>query len=342
MARISSILGILRALRQAGWRDFRSIGSIAGQNLFIFLIAVALQPESAGFFFLILLVVLIFPLSADPMQKIPLDRRATWPLLPWEWRSIRLASLTLSPISWVAAVLILAKVSRTGGLLLLPAGAVLQLLNSLVKRSLQRLPKANWLYWIPAPPGIIGAIMRLQWRGILRTLDPYVALVLALSTTLFSLFTKLDPAAPRIMSLVVTLALSTQTQVLLGMDGAGAERYRQLPIRGWQLLLAKDLAFLALLALLVLPLDPFSGLTAGLIALTLGHHRSVMQILPQTPWRFTSGVLFPDGLLQTVLLFAGGNVVREQGLWLVALCLSAWLASLLIYGWQWDRHHAAD
>ena len=51
------------------------------------------------------------------------------------------------------------------------------------------------------------------------------------------------------MALVVALALSTHTQVLLGIDGHGAERYSLMPLRGWRILLAKDLAFLAILAL---------------------------------------------------------------------------------------------
>ena len=342
MARTGSITGILKALRQASWRDFRSLGSVGGQNFFLFLLLVALQPESAQFFFLILALILLFPLSADPMQKIPADRRATWPLRKWEWGAIRLGSLALSPISWAAALLIGSRTNWSAGVLLLGSAIVLQLLSLLVKSSLKRLPEANWFYWIPAPPGVIGSLMRLQWREMLRTLDPYVALLLVICTELFRLSGKpLESAALRIMSLVVALAISTQTQVLFGIDGSGAERYRQLPIRGWQILLAKDLAFLVLLGLLVLPLDLVSGLTAGVVALAIGHHRSVMNVTPQAQWRFTSGVIFPDGVIQSVLLFAAGNVVREQGLWLAALCVFAWLASLLFYGWQWDRNRFA-
>jgi hypothetical protein len=50
-----------------------------------------------------------------------------------------------------------------------------------------------------------------------------------------------------------------------------------------------------------------------------------------------SGALLPDGVIQSVVLFAAGLAVKTEGLWLVGLCLLAWLASLLFYGWQWDR-----
>jgi hypothetical protein len=303
-----------------------------------FLVPVALQPESAEFFFLILIVVLLFPLSTDPMQKIPADRRSTWPLAGWEWGSIRVTSLALSPISWIAAALILTRVNWRVSLLFVCAAVALQPISYLVKRAFARLPRTNLLHWIPTLPGMTGAIMRLQWREMLCTLDPYVAFVLAVCSLLYSLSGKpIDSAMPRIMSLIVALALSTQTQVLFGLDGTGVTRYRMFPLRGWQILLAKDLAFLVLLGVLVLPLDFLSGLFAGIAALTVGHYRSVLKIVPQTPWRFTSGMLFPDGVIQIAVIFGAGNNLKDHLQWLPALGLSGWLASLFFYGWQWDR-----
>ncbi|HEY1945998.1 MAG TPA: hypothetical protein VGG97_03260 [Bryobacteraceae bacterium] len=343
MARLTSVLGVLKAVARASWRDFRSFQSIAGQNLFLFLIFVALQPESAEFFFVILALVLLVPLSADPMQKIPADRRLTWPLLKWEWAVIRLASLGLSPIAWIAALLILTRADSSTNVLFVGTAIALQPITYLVKRTFVKVPKTNALHWIPAPPGITGGIMRLQWREMLRTLDPYIALVLVACIELYRTSGKpLDPTAPRIMALVIVIAMSTQTQVLFGLDGSGVARYRQFPIRGWRILLAKDLAFLALLGLLVLPLDFVSGTIAGIAALTIGHHRSVFKTVPQAQWRFTSGMLFPDGVIQIAVIFGAGNNVREQGVWLPALCISAWLASLLFYGWQWDRSNQVD
>ncbi|MEO8098587.1 MAG: hypothetical protein ABI811_12865 [Acidobacteriota bacterium] len=300
---------------------------------------VALQPSSAAFFGMILTAVLLFPLSTDPMQAIPEDRRSTWPIRDWEWAAVRIGSLLLSPVAWIGILLVL-RVGWQAGAIALAGGAAAQGLAILAKR----MPgfSGAWLRFVPAPPGAIGAIMRLQWRGMLRTLDPYVALVLSGATTAYMLWGgPLDAEAPHIMALVVALALSTHTQVLLGIDGRGAERYLQMPIRGWRILLAKDLAFLAMVALVVVPLDFAAGVIGAMAALALGHHQSVMKQVAQVPWRFTAGALFPVGVIQTIALFAVGNSVRSVGWPIVAGCVAAWMISLWAYGWVWDRRRVS-
>ena len=62
-----------------------------------------------------------------------------------------------------------------------------------------------------------------------------------------------------------------------------------------------------------------------------------MKPMPQVRWRFTSGALFFQGVLQTIALFAVGSVVRTEGLPLATLCLVAWSGSVVFYGWQWER-----
>ena len=97
MVGIARVIALLRALALISWRDVRSLGSIAGQNIFIFILLVALQPESAFFFLLLLLVILLFPLSSDPMEKIPVERRVAWPVARWEWGVIRFVSVGVEP-----------------------------------------------------------------------------------------------------------------------------------------------------------------------------------------------------------------------------------------------------
>lgn len=335
-------LALLGALGRASWRDVRSFGSLAGQNFFMFVLLVAYQQaESAEFFFVILVAVILIPLSADALDKIPQERRLTWPLSRAEWAIVRAGSLVLNPIAWLVLVVLL-KTGWRMGLLAAVCAAILQALTFGGARFARRWP-ISLLPWIPAPPGTIGAIMRLQWRGMLRTLDPYAALVLLAVTEIYKAFGKpVDPHAWQIISLVITLAMSTQTQVLFAVDGAGAERYRQVPLKGWQILLAKDLAFLSLTAAFVLPLDFVSGFAGAIAVLSIGHHRSVLKIVPQQPWRFTSGALLPDGLLQFVALFAIGLEIRNMPVPLATLCLIAWIASLLFYGWQWDCRRYSD
>ena len=48
-----------------------------------------------------------------------------------------------------------------------------------------------------------------------------------------------------VLSILIALALITYAQSLFGVDfGSGMTLYRLLPLRGWEILLAKDLAFL--------------------------------------------------------------------------------------------------
>jgi len=92
-----------------------------------------------------------------------------------------------------------------------------------------------------------------------------------------------------------------------------------------------------LLGLLVMPLDLLSGVMGGIAALAIGHRRSVLKPVRQSAWRFTSGALLPDGAIQVAVLFAVGKSARTLGPLFIGLCILAWLASLLFYGWQWDR-----
>jgi hypothetical protein len=328
------VIAILKSLALLSWRDIRSFGSIGGQNLFLFVAVVALQPESAEFFGLLLAAVLLFPLLTDPASKIPLERQLTWPLSRGEWSLIRAGSLLLSPLAWVALVILARAGWRMAGQVVL--GGLL--LSGLKYAATLAFRNVRFRVRLPTPPGATGALMLIQWREMLRTLDPYVAFALMAATTAYRISGKpLDPSALRIISLVVAVAISTETQVLFGLDGRGAERYRLFPLRGWRILLAKDLAFLLLLALLVMPLDFVCGMFGGMVALAIGHHRSVFQPLPQKPWRFTSGALFMDGVIQTIALFAAGSTVKTAGLPFMALCMAAWILSLFFYGWQWDR-----
>ena len=331
IARVSAILG---ALTKASWREVRSLGSIAGQNFFLFVLFVAMQPESAGFFLLLVLVVLLFPLSSDPMLKIPEERLASWPVTRREWGVVRAGTFLLSPISWLAAVL-LVRVGWRAAALMAGAGGVFYLAKVIFGSLAMK-----WTYRMPTLlPGLFGQIVRIQLREMLHTLDPYVAGVLMAATVLYRIFGKpLDPAAPRVMALVVALALSTIGQVLFGIDGrGGVDRYRLWPLRGWQILLAKDLAYIAMLSVLVGPLDFVSGLFGGLAALAIGHYQSVSKIVPQARWRFTSGALATSGLLQTLALFFVGFQVRTEGAPLAAACLLTWMGSVVFYGRQWDR-----
>jgi hypothetical protein len=146
-----------------------------------------------------------------------------------------------------------------------------------------------------------------------------------------------DPAAFTIIGLLVALAMSTCAQSLFGLDlDSGITRYHLMPVSGWEILLAKDMAFLAILLVLLLPLDPWPGMTFGLVALAFGHHSSVLAGLPQQRWRFASGNL-PFGAMQTAAGMAVGFVEHQRGLSVLALAAMGYLASVYYYGRRWER-----
>lgn len=334
---MAALRAILIALRRAMGRDLA--GSFKANNLLL----LGLLGRSAEALFVLLGFLLLFPLSSDPLAKIPPARLALWPLSGWQRLGLRLASLALSPVLWIGAVVLL-KTRRPGmalGFCVLAAGiqGALALGRSLVKHD------RHWdlLRGLPQFPGRIGGLIRKDLREMLSLLDPYAAAMLSIGAGAYRLFgAHPDPAAFSIVGLLVALAMSTCAQSLFGLDLVGSTmysgmtRYHLLAVRGWEVLLAKDVAFLAILLVLLLPLDPWPGLTFGLVALAFGHHSSVLLELPQRQWRFAGGRL-PFGALQTGAGMALGFEEHQRGFWVLLLAAISYLASVWYYGRRWER-----
>lgn len=136
---------------------------------------------------------------------------------------------------------------------------------------------------------------------------------------------------------MVALALSTYAQRMFGFDGpVGETRYRLLPVRGWQLLAAKDAAYLVVLTILTLPLGILPGLAFGLMALTVGRYTSLTSASAQQHWRFVGGDL-PIGALQ-VLAGAGAAFASLRfGLLTLGGCAAIYLISLAAGGRIWEK-----
>ncbi len=135
------------------------------------------------------------------------------------------------------------------------------------------------------------------------------------------------------MTVLVVLALSSYAQCLFGLDGRGGlSRYRLLPVRGWQILAAKDAAFLSIVIPLTLPLAPLAGTGAALIALAVGHESSVNQRREQVRWRFSSGAGVIYGLFQAAVMAMAGAGIFFNGAFVLAPCAVAWGVSLWWYG----------
>ncbi len=328
MARLAAIL---KALVRAFRRDWQSFGSLGANNLLF--VTVLLLQKAGTFIYLIVGLVMLAPMSADPLRKIPPSRLALWPLSSRERWLLRVLSPWINPISWgVAALGVLSLRGRISvGLVALAAGifAAGFALSSI------SLPRGVGMWRrVPHVPGPLNQLIRKNLRDILSTLDFYCALLMALSLAAYRLLgMPLPPEALLAMTLLIVLALSTYTQSLFGLDGeSGLERYRLLPLAGWQLLLAKDGAFLAASIVLTLPGAPLAGLGAALMVLAIGHAPSVDQPMPQLRWRFTTGSNLVYGLYQAGLMGVAGSAVYFRGAWLLILCAAIWAATVWWYG----------
>jgi hypothetical protein len=316
----SSVRPVLGALWRVVRRDFGTFASIKVNNFFLFaalLIYGALvsgvKPVASYPFLLLLGFLMLFPLAADPLSKIPRSRLGLWPLDRVQRALLRAVSLAFSPMLWLAILLILRTTRSAAALCLLGI--------PLVTHSLAR-PRWTPLRRVSAVPEMV----RNNLRQMLSVLDTWVAVLLAIGGMLARV--RHIPGAATGMAILVALALSTWTQCLFSLDDRGGiTRYRLLPLAGWRILLAKDAAFLALLLLLTLPLDPAAGLAFGLVALAVGRYPAIRLHLPVERWRFTSGRLL-FGILQAAL----GTAAAEHLAFGLPAAAAVYLISLWLGG----------
>ena len=192
---------------------------------------------------------------------------------------------------------------------------------------------------VPQFPGPLNQLVRKNLREILCTLDFYCALILSAAVLAYRIFASgLPPEAFMAMTVLVVGAMSSYAQCLFGLDGEGGlSRYRLLPVRGWQLLLAKDVAFLAVVILLTLPLAVLPGIGAALVALAVGHAPAVERPRPQTRWRFSTGGALGNGAIQLVALAMTASGIALTSAWFLAPAVAAWAVSVWWYGRDVER-----
>ncbi len=280
-----------------------------------------LPPWSAYPFLGLMATPLLFPLSSDPMEKIPAERLGLWPLGRRDRIVLRAVSVTLSPIFWLLAIYAV----KTG------TGVAALLVVVIAVAVTARVPQLKAARRVPMARGRWGGLVTAHVRGMLSVLDTWVAILLAVLGWVWRAMGSVrDPEALPILAMLIALTLSTQAQALFGLDyGPGETLLRILPLRGWEILVAKDVAWLGVLVVLVAPLDLGAGMTFGLAALATGHHASVGMRLAQKRWRFAGGRLWPVGLVQ--ILVSGGlgfaEMRRGSGALLAAgvlYCASVW------------------
>jgi hypothetical protein len=312
-------------------RDAKSMGSFTGNNLFSVSVLFLALADRGVFLSLNVLIglVLFFPLSTDPLRKVPPQRLTMWPISNRERWLLRIASPWLNPMTWMLAILVLHR-SVTMGLWALLAG--LFAIGFAV-------PSIPWVRgrgaWrrLPHFPGPLDQLIRKDLREMLSTLDFYCGLLLSAGALIFRLKGTLPRDALFPLTMLVTVTLSSYAQTLFGLDGPGGlTRYRLLPLPGWQILAAKDAAFLLVNLALCLPLAPLPGLAAALTALSIGHAASVTERREQTRWRFSTGVSFGAGIIQVLVmtLLAAATVYASP--FMLAPCIAIYIWSTWWYG----------
>jgi hypothetical protein len=140
------------------------------------------------------------------------------------------------------------------------------------------------------------------------------------------------------LTIVSMLAISTCALTLFGLEGpAGMLRYRLMPLRGWQILIAKDAAFLTIALILALPLSIPGAMAAAFIALAVGHKASIRTPRPQSRWRFQTGPSFGDALAQIIPMTSAGAAVVYSSKLILLPCIAAWAISTWYFGREIDR-----
>jgi hypothetical protein len=333
---VARIAAILKALAVASWRAQRSAGSAASNNFF--LMSVIFMQRNGTLLYVLVGLFVLFPLSADPLHRVPEERLGVLPLSQRERRWLRVLSPWVAPGSWIILAFGIAALRNVVAvdLLLLLTGLCAA---AFAVSFLPPAERGGALRFVPSLGGRWGQLVRNGLRQILETLDFYIALLLAAGGAIYR-FTAADvpDQMPEGVMLLVLLALSTHAQSLFGLDGPGGRvRYALLPLPGWQILAAKDAAFLLSAAVLTAPLNLIGGMAGALVALAFGHAPSVLNPRPQVRWRFASGAGLGNAVVQTMAMTGAGVLASREGWPALAGSAVLWLASLLWFGRVLER-----
>jgi hypothetical protein len=335
MNKLARPRAILKWLGRAAKRNRRSF-AFTGNNMHYTAIAslFMLDPAAAGILLLIMGVIVVLPLSSDPLRAIPRARMQIWPLENNERRLLRIVSPWLNPMTWIVVALLVWKHVSMGIVALAAGVVVVGFLTSALTSGGGVSP------WRQAPkfPGSLNHLIRKNLREMLSTLDFFCGALIATAALLWRIAGLLPPAAFVPLTLAAMLAISTCALTLFGLDGAaGMTRYRLMPLRGWQILLAKDAAYLTMAILIAAPLSIPCAIGAALVALAVGHRTSLLTPRAQSRWRFQTGPSFGDALGQILpMVAAGAAVVYSSPLFLLP-GIAAWAGSTWYFGREIDR-----
>ena len=339
MARIA---GVLAVIGRSAWRNLRSVGGFAGNNLVaVIVLLMAEEPldrpsSTAAFYFLIGLLYTI-PLANDLTLRIPPERFGLWPLSRIERGLIHAVNVALNPMLFIAVLF--ASLSRhpAVGAGLLAAGvagpfaAYAIRFAGHVARGAERF---SVFRVIPRFPGRFGGLVQNRLRGLLRMFDVYFAAALSFGGVCYRVFaSNPDPMATVVIGHLVLIAISTLAQAHLAFDAESEEaRMRLLPASRAAVVLAKDVAWLSIAAVLTVCYASLPIAAAAITALTAGHYTVGREPIEQRRGHFASGTLGPVGIAQIVAIVVAGIATLRFGIAAFALFAGAYGVSVLMAG----------
>ena len=285
-------------------RSQGSITSVTG-NIF-FPVTLYFMGTAGAFIYHLAALILLFPLSSDPMRKIPPERLDLWPLEPQQKRTLRWLTPWLNPISWALAALAIWGIGRSVSFGLVGALFMLVLAGFLAP-AIPSTSRISMHHWVPAFPGPFGILLRKDLRQIMVSLEFWMALLLSGTTAAYKLLVApLHPNADFMIGFLIVLAFASYSACLFGLDGeSGVTRYQLFPIRGWMVLTSKTFALLLVIGLLTCHLALLPSLAGILAVASVSQIAAVVERSPQTRWRFSSGPTLRLGFLQVPALGLG-------------------------------------
>ncbi len=359
MSERKRVFAALRLLVRLAERDLKESSSLGLNNLFfvaVFLMHGSTSATSAVWSAAPVLVVLGLPLlltmTAGPLSRVPQKRLSLWPLTARGRVLVQLGSFALSPMVWVGLILILLKAGIVLSVCLVGVVVVLRAVAPMLAHTLSKVARSrprsardsSFSSLRQHTRGGVLGIIRLSLRQIFSVLDLYAAAMISVGGVLYrAIAPHPQRAAYPILAMGVALALSTYAQRSFALDGkTGLVRYRLLPLRGWQVLLAKDAGYLAVIVGLTAALNLRVGLTFALAAIAVGRHSSLRPLQSQaqkaTRWRFIGGDL-GTGVLQ-ILVGVGLSMASVRlGAGFSAAALLLYGVSVVGGGWFWERGH---
>jgi hypothetical protein len=328
MPRTASLSPILRALLTALRRGARTLGSFAGNNLFIAAVGLLFLKDPGGFAAInfLIAVIVFFPLSGDPLRKIPPARLALWPVTRARRAALRFIALWLNPAAWILIGVALWRQASLGLFALIIAMAVAAVATpSLNRGGLPRLP-------LPLFPAPLNHLLRKNLRQLFSTLDLIAALLIAVPCAIARIAEVLPRDSALVLTICVAIILSSYAQTLYGLDrGGDFTRYHLLPAAPWKILAARDATYLLTGFLLTAALSPLAGLSAFLTALITGRRNSLRRRNDQTRWRFSMSPAFSGGLVQMLAIIFAACATELWSPFVLLLVIAVYAATYRFY-----------